>query len=459
MENDNWLKKDDKKTLDEKAAKGAFEIVKEKLSEIEKKSRSYEPLGSIKEDIFSKHFIKLFMFIYAPCRFEEIFNEEIEKLKNFLLSKEYCKKLFFPIRPDFKDSKSLLGYYNPLSEVYQSTKLLDFILASQKEYITYGQNASPYLVLFDEMNLARVEYFFADFLSVLESKRVQEVSDVDDELLKYVKDNEGKDVSKDRLIGFFSKPILLHNENNASIEIPQKLYLSPNLYFVGTVNIDETTYMFSPKVLDRAFIIEFDSDIDMYFERINSDTRKDIIHFCLLDFTRNGKFAIIQKNLVQKMVEKKLSDYSKTYREILTDIFSILRPHGLHFGYRVCDEIMMFMYNATVETRYRMEKHFEALDLAIKMKILPKFYGAKQKLEKPIKEFIKYCVSLEKSESNNETSEYFNPQSIPLLKKTDEGVLKVSLDGKDYEFKFPHTARKLIEMLYKLQTQGFASFM
>jgi len=78
--------------------------------------------------------------------------------------------LFFPIRPDFKDTKSLLGFYNPLKEQYHSTPLLDFVLNASKNYLEKGNEADPFFVLFDEMNLARVEYYFADFLSVLESK-------------------------------------------------------------------------------------------------------------------------------------------------------------------------------------------------------------------------------------------------------------------------------------------------
>ncbi len=83
--------------------------------------------------------------------------------------------------------------------------------------------------------MAHVEYYFADFLSVLESER-------DDD-------------------GFTRESIKLHNEKNIT-EIPQELKLPPNLYVIGTVNIDETTYMFSPKVLDRAFTIEF-HEIDL----------------------------------------------------------------------------------------------------------------------------------------------------------------------------------------------------
>jgi hypothetical protein len=86
------------------------------------------------------------------------------------------------------------------------------------------------------MNLAHVEYYFADFLSVLESGR----------------DEEGWTKEALRLHSF-GKSIL----DQDGYPVPPELRLPPNLYIIGTVNIDETTYMFSPKVLDRAFTLEF----------------------------------------------------------------------------------------------------------------------------------------------------------------------------------------------------------
>lgn len=419
-------------------------------------------------------------FLYHPSDYKNYntINDDVTKfLKNYVDDKFYeeqkPKKLFLPVRPDFKDSKSLLGFYNPLKKEYQKSELLDFILKAQREYIEYGDLALPYLVLFDEMNLARVEYYFADFLSVLESKRVENKLDVDGEMLRNIKivvNNYEDEDLKDRLIGFYSKPIILHNENLS--DIPQKLYLPPNIYFIGSVNIDETTYMFSPKVLDRAFTIEFDADIELYLNKLHENNNQNTGNvksinvnkksYDLRDFTRKGQFAKIDKECVKEIGDKTLefeingNKISKRISDILKDIFSILQPYELHFGYRVYDEIMMFVYNATEFTRdeYKMNLS-EALDLAIKMKILPKFHGTRQKLEKPITKFIEYCMYLDQKNSDqNKEKKYLKPQSIPTLKGGE-----IFLDDNKYSFKFPHTTKKLIEMLYKLQTQGFASFM
>ena len=97
----------------------------------------------------------------------------------------------------------------------------------------------PYFVILDEMNLAKVEHYFSDFLSIMESR---------------TPDNpEGE-------------PVILHNwehsETKDGLLIPGKLHIPSNVYFTGTVNVDESTYMFSPKVLDRANVIEF-NDVEL----------------------------------------------------------------------------------------------------------------------------------------------------------------------------------------------------
>ncbi len=127
--------------------------------------------------------------------------------------------LFFSIRPDYKDSKSLLGFYNPLTQKYHSTPLLDFILKASRNYIEKGKEADPFFVLFDEMNLARVEYYFADFLSVLEAKRFESKDECKNnkEFVSFIKklyNNENIDEKlNDNNYKFTSQSIKIHNEN------------------------------------------------------------------------------------------------------------------------------------------------------------------------------------------------------------------------------------------------------
>lgn len=392
-------------------------------------------------------------------------------------SKKISNDLFFPIRPDFKDTKSLLGFYNPLKEQYHSTPLLNFVLEASKNYLERGKEADPFFVLFDEMNLARVEYYFADFLSVLETKRFETKDEaVNNERFANFLDGMGRNASEinENNYKFSSQSIKLHSEDRDLKDkhgniIPQELFLSPNLYFVGTVNIDETTHMFSPKVLDRAFTIEFDAgSFDEYLEFLNKavenvDLADEIKQQLKQDFVNNGEFAVINKNKI-----KEFSTNNKDIIEKLENINKVLRRYDLHFGYRVFDEIIMFLYNCQ-NSQLKFEKSDEALDLAIKMKVLPKFHGTRQRLEKPIIEFLRILElnpeSKEKQDNENK------PSSINLIDELSQKIqevpiiygkiLKVSLGEREIKVKtpYPHTVQKLLQMLYKLKTQGFTSFM
>src|SRR5262249_1553248 len=92
-----------------------------------------------------------------------------------------------------------------------------------------GREPFPFFLILDEMNLAHVEHYFSDVLSCLESGQALELH---------------------------QDPAAEEGEGEAATPVPQRLGIPENLFFIGTVNVDETTYMFSPKVLDRAFTIE-----------------------------------------------------------------------------------------------------------------------------------------------------------------------------------------------------------
>jgi 5-methylcytosine-specific restriction protein B len=146
-----------------------------------------------------------------------------------LFAKAVCEDfekqyLLLPVRPDWNDDRNLIGYYNPLTKQYQTTPFLDFIMKAAQD------PENPYFVCLDEMNLARVEYYFSTFLSAMESG---------------------------------SKEISLSGFNG---DMEYKTSIPSNLFFTGTVNMDETTYRFSPKVLDRANTIEF-HEIDLLKSR------------------------------------------------------------------------------------------------------------------------------------------------------------------------------------------------
>jgi 5-methylcytosine-specific restriction endonuclease McrBC GTP-binding regulatory subunit McrB len=354
-------------------------------------------------------------------------------------------------------------------------------------------NAQPYFVILDEMNLAHVEYYFADFLSVLESGR-----------------NEG------------------WTKESLRLERIGNLPLPPNLYIIGTVNIDETTYMFSPKVLDRAFTLEFrEVDFSDYLgEGVNEEEARKIaeeIRGKILEDLRNGgKFCAVvaSKKEISQALEalKKLktSGDARNMKEALNNLNRTLQPYDLHFGYRVLDEIALFVQNAknAPDVVGRLNED-EALDYAVLMKVLPKFHGPRQKLEKPLRELLRWAQN--RDDSNKDAPSWVgNPDEAIDLRKISEalqnweppkqpqdqaqpateqaenkpegraeqtanaqqeqgnqtettptqaaqGEAKGQSDASTEQsfkehFRYPNTAKKVLQMLRQLYETGFASF-
>ena len=322
-------------------------------------------------------------------------------LKKFEPDKRQIEKkpayLFLPVRPDWKDSKALLGYYNPITKEYERTSLLDFILDAINNYNDAINNkkddVNPYFIILDEMNLSHVEYYFAEFLSVLESGR-----------------DENYWTKETIKLHNSEKPLLDNNED----EIPKEIKLPPNLYIIGSVNIDETTYMFSPKVLDRAFTIEFRGvNIDNYNQfEIDREKAKSIIKSIrndLLEDLKNKKNnktrfcgAVADKKEIKEALdsikkkentEENKERSEKSIFDKLKELNQHLQPYDLHFGYRVLDEIALFIKYATNAPKVVGKlSSDDALDFAVLMKVLPKFHGPRQKLERPLWLVLKWCL-------------------------------------------------------------------
>jgi energy-coupling factor transporter ATP-binding protein EcfA2 len=201
------------------------------------------------------------------------------------------KSVIIPVKPNWTSSEDLLGYYNPLEKKYLATPFLEALLEAQ-------QNPEiPYFICLDEMNLARVEYYFADFLSLLESRdeapeiklyAEDEAAHVLSELkavVEIIKSGKEKysqdgivnfiELLKDEALnnhlrqafGFSDKNSLIkyHSEIRRMLSVvmtmPSSIRMPANVHIIGAINIDETTHYLSPKILDRAHIMRFESPL------------------------------------------------------------------------------------------------------------------------------------------------------------------------------------------------------
>ncbi|PWK14402.1 hypothetical protein [Tumebacillus permanentifrigoris] len=164
---------------------------------------------------------------------------------------------FLSVRPDWLDHRGLLGGYNPLTETYQVSEMLKILLRAQRAL------EHPFFVILDEMNLAKVEYYFSDFLSCLESRLFKDGTLQQEAIQLHQADAE------------VEQGLSFVDEDGSVYQIPKSIKIPHNLYFIGTVNVDETTYMFSPKVLDRAHVIECNTiDFASYRQEVASSIQR-----------------------------------------------------------------------------------------------------------------------------------------------------------------------------------------
>ncbi|MGY6219348.1 MrcB family domain-containing protein [Bacillus anthracis] len=271
-----------------------------------------------------------------------------------------------PVRPDWSDSSDLLGYVNLQGE-FQERPLIKVL-----ENADANPNR-PYFVVLDEMNLARVEYYFSDFLSVIESRKWK----------------DGKIVTL---------PVLPESIANKHITIPS------NVYIIGTVNMDETTHPLSKKVLDRANTIEFNTVNLDYFNFLMDVEEKEA------EIASNR--SVETEYLHLKECFKDNEDLVRNISTILIEINKILESVGAQVGYRIRDEICFYMaYNE----QGKLFSFDEALDYQIYQKILPRLAGSDGRTEEVLKQLYVLCANEEYDSGNNDASYAKYPRSANKL--------------------------------------------
>ena len=251
-----------------------------------------------------------------------------------------------PVGADWTNREPLLGYPNALKQgeyMQPECGALQIMMRAQRN------PNKPYFLVLDEMNLSYVERYFADFLSALESNQE---------------------------IPLWDKP------EECDSEVPAKVALPKNLFIIGTINVDETTYMFSPKVLDRANVIEFKISEDEMDKFLKQDMNVNVQ-------AADGQCANMGQNFVEISTQK-VTDKSELAQKTLIEFFKVLKKVNAEFGYRSATEIYRFISNAKACTQVMSEN--EILDAAIVQKLLPKLHGSRKKLEPALKALWGLCM-------------------------------------------------------------------
>lgn len=302
--------------------------------------------------------------------------------------------LIIPVGADWTSREPLLGYPNALKReeyVKPDSGVLDLIIQANSPHDL------PYFLILDEMNLSHVERYFADFLSVMESK---------DE-------------------------IPLHSEDIVQNGVPAKLKIPSNLFIIGTVNIDETTNMFSPKVLDRANTIEFrvtKEEMESFLGNIKNINMDDLI----------GKGAGMAKSFLDMARSQEFATADiVTINNALIQFFVELKKTGAEFGYRSATEILRLIHQLSVLDNTLTTN--QKIDIAIMQKLLPKLHGSRRKLCPILETLGSFCIN----------------EEVKIIKDVFE---KADFDFKSLNVLYPLSLEKIARMYRGAIDNGFASF-
>lgn len=322
------------------------------------------------------------------------------------------------VGPDWHSKDASLGYVDALnSERYiRSTPIIDLMLRA------LAAPSEPFFLIMDEMNLSHVERYFADFLSAAES----------------------------------GEAIYLHGHAKLIDGVPPRLPWPSNLFIIGTVNVDETTYVFSPKVLDRANTIEFrlaSENMDAYLSNHISAAR-----IRMLD-GRGARFSSQFLKTSEMSLEPNV--HSTQLAQEMRLLFRILQAHGSEFGFRTAKEIAAF-FQAFIAIRPALSDFYFCLDVQILQKILPRMNGSRQRLQGVLCALAVYCEhrrqwSSERSVIDNFEEIITRAQKAPG--SVDPAVNPLIGDSAMGEGALlPQSYEKLKRLHYRASAEGFASF-
>ena len=305
-----------------------------------------------------------------------------------------------PVRPDWSDSSDLFGHVD-LNGKFVPGAIIDFVKRAELD------STKPYFLCLDEMNLARVEYYLSDFLSVIETRRY-----------------DGS-----RIIS--ETPLVSGNYYSGDHAAEGKYGIVPfpeNLYVIGTVNMDETTFPFSRKVLDRANTIEF-SFVDL-MPPAEWTTGLPAPLNLGNDFLKTEYLLLAQCADDQEAVNGYCLELQRLNR--------ILQQANAHVGYRVRDEVVFYLLNN--KTADLLPEN-EAIDNGIMQKILPRIQGSSASIKNMLCELFRVCAG--DYEGQNTESD-LSSKMLKVAQRPD--------------CKYAKSAQKIAFMVRRFEEDGFTSY-
>lgn len=315
------------------------------------------------------------------------------------------------VRPDWTDSSDVLGYVDLQNQFRPGV-----VLKAARVALTDTDRF--HVCLLDEMNLARVEHYFAEVLSAIEDRK------------------------KSRTGGYESTKLVAQTLPSEFLQW-QEQTLPANFGIVGTVNMDESSHGFSRKVLDRAFTLEL-SEVDLDLDQSNpsSDSVEPLYWPASFWHCRATRISEC------KQESDEFRKAAERATEVLQAANKCLVHSQLQVGYRTRDEVILFLINANELADLfvtRGNEQVDPLDLALMMKVLPRLVGGSN----AIRRTMIGLLGLAHGQSMNES----DAAEIAIKNWTDAGRPD-AIEGVAY----PRTASRLCLMWERLTSEGYTSF-
>ena len=275
--------------------------------------------------------------------------------------------LIVPVGADWTDNSRILGFYNPIANdgtgKYESTNIVHLIEEANKH------SDIPYFLILDEMNLSHVERYFSDFLSHMETPDTNFILD-----------------------GYTGE-----EQHLGELEYPD------NLFVVGTVNIDETTYMFSPKVLDRANVIEFKPEkedvLKLFSGQVNTSKVRPAYDGTAEAFLKLSKEIRAGKLNIDESGNSFYGDNMDATQEtnmnyvekVFSEIYEIVEKSDFEFAFRTVKEIKQYISSAYELSDGDNMNLNSVLDEQLLQKIMPKIHGNKKEIGELLESLGQLC--------------------------------------------------------------------
>ena len=281
------------------------------------------------------------------------------------------------VKPNWHNSMDVIGYLSNIpSPHYVFTPFIEFIVKA------WQHPEVPFFLCLDEMNLAPVEEYFAEFLSAIESRSFEGGEYMTDPIIKPF-NSFGEDVAKMMVNTLF--PNFTAADKNSFLgkivdHLETKgLTLPKNLIVIGTVNMDETTFSFSRKVLDRAMSVEMN---EVNYDSFLNDTTDDDLNAIVQAFEQNDdadlNALLVNRHIEAKEIIDELGDDAKFAIDYLKRINALLEGTPFKLGYRAANEALIYLQ---ASQEFGQTDRIAALDNFTLMKILSRIEGDETKLK------------------------------------------------------------------------------